>query len=305
MKLSVLDKIGQYRDVVLGFDDIQEYLSEPYLKGYPYFSAIIGRYANRIKGASFEINGKTIQVTNNKDGNILHGGHEGFDKKVWDVLEIKEEENPSIIFQYVSADAEEGFPGTLTTTFTVTLLSNGLAYTINAKTDTTTAVNLSYHPYFNLDNTADINNQKAIIHSSNWLEQDDQFCVTGNLIPTENSKYDFSSWKNIVQEWNNQAGFDQSFAVNKADAKLSIMAEAVSSDNNLHMQVLSTEPIVHFYTGKWIPNIKGKNELTYGPYSGFCFETHKHPNAVNILHFPNTLLNPNEIYQHHTIYKFI
>jgi aldose 1-epimerase len=305
MKLSVRDKADQLRDVVLGFDTIEEYWSEAYLKNYPYFSAIIGRYANRIKGASFPINGKQIQVSNNKDGNILHGGFEGFDKKVWDVVEIKNDINPSITFQYVSADAEEGFLGTLTTKFSVTLHANSLEYDIEASTDAPTAVNLSYHPYFNLDASASVNKQKAIIHANHWLEQDEDFCVTGKLIPTAGTNYDFSQWNTISQDWNKVAGYDQTFVANKTNGELSLLAEALSSDANLHMQVLSTEPVVHFYTGKWIPTVQGKQQLTYCAFSGYCFETHAHPNAVNIDSFPNTILRPGESYKHKTIYKFI
>lgn len=306
MKLQVRDKIGSFRDVILGFDNIEQYWSEKYLQSYPYFGAFIGRYSNRIKNASFPLNGKNMNVSANQNGNILHGGFEGFDKKIWDVVNVESEKNPSISFEYISADTEEGFPGNLKTIFRVTLKENSLEYSIEASTDSPTAVNLTYHPYFNLDPVAaSVNNQKAIIHADFWLEQDADFCTTGKLIPTSNTEYDFSNWKSILQNWNKEQGYDQSFVVNKTEEALRIVAEAISSDANLQMQVISTEPIVHFYTGKWIPAIQGKDQLQYGAFSGYCFETQHHPNAVNIDSFPNTILNPEDKYFHQTIYKFI
>ena len=250
--------------------------------------------------------GKRIQLADNKAGNTLHGGFEGFDKKVWDVIEVKDETNPSISFQYISPDGEEGFPGSLTTKFTVTLTASTLQYNIEAVTDAATAINLSYHPYFTLDeNSSAVNEQKAKIHAAHWLEQDDDFCVTGKLIATKNTPYDFSNWQPILQLWNKDDGYDQSFVADKRKDELSLMAEAKSSDDNLHMQVYSTEPVVHFYTGKWIPNIKGKQELAYGPFSGYCFETHQYPNAVNIPGFANTILQPGEVQQQTTIFQFV
>lgn len=305
MKLFVKDKKDKWRDVVLGFDTIEEYLGEAYLNGYPYFGAVIGRYANRIKGASFLLDGSTIQLSDNKNGNTLHGGFEGFDKKVWDVIEVKHETNPAISFQYISPDGEEGFPGTLTTKFTVTLTPSALQYSIEAVTDAGTAVNLSYHPYFNLDeNSSTVNEQYVKIYAKLWLEQDDDYCVTGKLIATENTPYDFSNWQPVSQVWNKVDGYDQSFVADKNNDELSLMAEAKSSDDNLHMQISSTEPVVHFYSGKWIPQVKGKNGIEYGPFSGYCFETHQYPNAVNIPAFPKTILQPGEVHRQTTIFQF-
>lgn len=306
MKLTVKDKMSKWRDVVLGFDTIEEYVAGDYLKGYPYFGAVIGRYANRIKGASFILAGKSIQLADNKNGNTLHGGFEGFDKKVWDVIEVKDETNPSISFQYISADGEEGFPGKLTTKFTITLTASGLQYSIEAVTDAPTAVNLSYHPYFNLDeNSATVNEQNVKIHAKYWLEQDADYCVTGKLIATDNTPYDFTNWQPVSQVWNEVDGYDQSFVADKNNDELSLMAEAKSSDGNLHMQISSTEPVVHFYNGKWIPRVKGKNGIEYGPFSGYCFEIHQYPNAVKIPALPNTILQPGEVHRQTTIFQFI
>lgn len=306
MKLIVKDKQGGWRDVVLGFDTIEGYFDDDYLKGYPYFGAVMGRYANRITGASFMLNGQHIKLADNNGGSTLHGGFEGFDKKIWEVVEIKNGENSSISFQYISPDGEEGFPGTLTTTFTVTLTESSLQYCIEAITDAATAVNLSYHPYFNLDdNLTTVNEQKAKLHAKHWLKQDDNFCLTGKIIAAENTDYDFTNWKRVAQEWNKEDGYDQTFVADKKNGELSLMAEAMSSDGNLCMEVYSTAPVLHFYTGKWIPQVKGKNGLAYGPFSGYCFETHQFPNSVNIPVFPDTILRPGEVHRQTTIYQFV
>jgi aldose 1-epimerase len=305
MKLVVKDNLGGWRDVVLGFDSIVDYFGDEYLKGYPYFGAVVGRYANRIKNASFMLDDELIQLADNKSGSTLHGGFEGFDKKVWDVLEIKNEANPSISFQLMSPDGDEGFPGTLTTKFTITLTATSLQYNIEAVTDAATAVNLSYHPYFNLDETpSTIIGQKAKIYAKHWLQQGSDFCLTGKILSTELSEHDFGDWKPVLQLWNKDDGFDQTFIADKNSNAITLMAEAMSSDANLRLQVYSTEPVVHFYTGKWIPRVKGKNGFIYGPFSGYCFETHQYPNAVNIPAFPNTILRPGEIYRQTTIYQF-
>lgn len=303
MKLIVKDKQGKWRDVVLGFDTIEEYFDDAYLKDYPYFGTVLGRYVNRIKGASFILGEQFIQLSDNEGGSTLHGGTEGFDKKVWQVVEVKDDINPSVTFQYTSPDGEEGFPGTLTTTFTVTLMASSLQYSIEAVTDAATAVNLSYHPYFNLDNiSSTVNEQKAKLHAKHWLEQDEDFCLTGNFIAAEFSDYDFSDWEPVSQTWNKEDGYDQTFVAEKTGNEVSLMAEAMSSDGNLHMQVFSTELVVHFYTGKWIPPVKGKNGIVYGPFSGYCFETHQYPKAVNIPAFPTTILQPGEVCRQTSIY---
>jgi aldose 1-epimerase len=306
MKLIVKDKNGEARDVVLGFDSVEDYWSEEYLKGYPYFGAIIGRYANRIKGASFPLNGETIKVTANTGTNILHGGKEGFDQKVWKVVKTETSPEASITLQYISADGEEGFPGELTTTVTFIVKDNELAYEVEASTNKTTVINLAHHGYFNLDkNHSSVGQQKVKLNADYWLEQDADFCVTGKLIPALNTNYDFSSWKTVSQEWNKDDGYDQTFVINRSNNDLILAAEALSSDEALHMQVYTTEPVVHLYTGKWIPVIKGKNGEQYQGYCAYCFETQHQPNAVNVPAFPSTVLNPGEKYSQANSYRFV
>lgn len=305
MSLNVPCNDGNTRDVVLGFDKVEDYWDEKYLSDYPYFGAIIGRYANRIRKGEFEIGNETISLSKNKSGNTLHGGFEGFDKKVWEVVGVNESSECSISLKYISEDGEEGFPGKLTTIIYFSLLPDGLKYTFEATTDKTTAINLSHHSYFNLDAIHTQSKEQLVrIHAAHWLEQDAAFCTTGKIIPVKDGDYDFNEWKPALQSWNVADGFDQTFVLSKSSWPSKPAAEAKSGDGRLHMSVYTTEPVVHFYTGKWIPIIKGKAGKQYEPFSGYCFETHGFPNAVNITEFPSNLLLPGENYTHSTQYIF-
>lgn len=305
MSLKVPCNEGSTRDVVLGFDNVECYWDDNYLNDYPYFGAIIGRYANRIKEGKFEIGNEIISLSKNKSGNTLHGGFEGFDKKIWEVVEVNESSECSISLKYISEDGEEGFPGNLTTIISFSLLPDGLKYTIKATTDRTTAINLSHHSYFNLDELHTQPKEQLVrIHSDHWLEQDSAFCVSGKQVPVEAGQYDFNEWKPVQQFWNIADGYDQSFVLSNHGLMSKPVAEAKCSDGLLYMSVYTTEPVIHFYTGKWIPSIKGKDGMQYEPFSGYCFETHGFPNAVNIPDFPSTLLLPGENYMHSTQYIF-
>lgn len=298
---------GNVNDIVLGFDKVEDYLSKEYLSNYPYFGAVIGRYANRIKDGQFKIDGITYSVARNKGSDHLHGGLEGFDKKVWT---CKSSSTNELILSYKSQDGEEGYPGNLETTLRFELTDNNeLIYDFFAFADKPTAINLTHHSYFNVNNgTGTIGDHIVKINSSAILEQDSNFVVTGKSIPVENSVYDFRSLKHINKDWQAEDGYDQSFELDK-DAPvdtlsgLKLAAEAYSQQSGLKLEIFTSEPLVHFYTGKWIPNIKGKDENLYGAFSGFCFETQKHPNAINIPHFPNTILRPGETYHTKTMYR--
>lgn len=298
---------GRVNDIVLGFEKVESYLSEDYLSSYPYFGAAIGRYANRIKDGQFKINGTIYSVAKNKGSDHLHGGLEGFDKKVW---ACKSSSANELVLIYKSLDGEEGYPGNLETTLRFELTDNNeLIYEFSAVTDKATAVNLTHHSYFNLNNGAGrISDHIVKISSSAILEQDNNFVVTGKSVPVDNTHYDFRSPKRINKDWLAEDGYDQSFVLDEnafidSLSGLKMAAEAFSQQSNLKLEVFTSEPLVHFYTGKWIPTIRGKDGNGYSPFSGFCFETQKHPNAINIPGFPNTILRPGEIYHTKTMYR--
>lgn len=294
---------GSVNDIVLGFDKMEDYTSKEYLESYPWFGAAVGRHGNRIKGATFSIDGRQYQLSRNNGNNQLHGGLEGFDKKVWDIVTAGEE---GLVFSYSSPDGEEGFPGNVTVTIKFVLSDNDeLSHEYTATTDQPTIVNLTHHSYFNLDNgEISIDDYLLKIHSEKILEQDDDLVPTGNYTGVEGTKYDFRNEKMISKDRDYETGYDQSFVVKTKSPELTAGAEVFSPHSKLKLSVLTTEPIVHFYTGPGIPSFNnGKNGNTYGSYSALCLETQVHPNAVNIPHFPNTVLRPGETYFHKTVYK--
>jgi aldose 1-epimerase len=306
-EFKIKTKDGSFNDIVLGFDNIADYLSADYLSHYAYLGAACGRYANRIKNGKFILDGKEYQLTQNMGNDILHGGKEGFDKKTWQVALVNEFPNPTLEFKYLCKDGEEGFPGNLETIIRFELNDeNELSYEFTATTDKPTAVNLTHHSYFNLNNgKGTIEDHEVKINSSYILAQDEGLVCVGEFIAVANSQYDFTIFKAICNDWDKDNGYDQCFIVDNKSNKLELVAEVSSKESGVQLQIFSTEPAVQFYTGQGlnIKNAKGGNQ--YGPFSGFCLETHKHPNAINIPNFPNTVLRPGEKYYQKNIYKII
>lgn len=296
---------GILNDIVLGFDKIEDYWSPDYLQQYPWFGCAVGRNANRIKNAVFEIDGNKYSLTKNRGNEQLHGGESGFDRRVWQFVAQGEIPHPWLELKYMSTDGEEGFPGNLEVVIRFELNDqNELSYEYKATCDKATVVNLTHHGYFNLNNgNGTVEDHEIKIYGTTMLEQDDNLVATGNILPVANTAFDFQKFVRIRDGLKVIEEYDKSFVIGKNED--SLVAEARSLQSGLHLKVYSTEPIVHFYSGKWIPEVKGKNGKMYGPLSGFCLETHKHPNAVNIPHFPNTILRPGETYYHKTMYKII
>jgi len=299
-KIPMPDK--SIADIVLGFDNVQDYVSAGSLKAQPFMGAVIGRYANRIKHASFNIDGHEYLVSKNWGADQLHGGFEGFDKKTWDFVSLDEKCN-ILHLRYCSPSGEEGFPGNLEVNICYELNDeNDLIYTYSATSDEATPVNLTHHSYFNLNGgNGDITDHEIKIYSDKILEQDEDLVTTGNYIAVENTRYDFSEFRKIGENLN--GGYDQSYVIDKKIGHLGMVAEALSIKTGLRLQILTTEPIVHLYTGQGLPTLRGKNNVEYGPFSGFCLETQKHPNAVNISKFPNTIVRPGEKYHQENVYK--
>jgi aldose 1-epimerase len=294
-----------FNDIVLGFDNVEDYLSEQYLKNYAYLGAACGRYANRIKNGRFVLDGKEYQLTQNMGNDILHGGKEGFDKKIWQVASVIESPYSSLELKYTSKDGEEGFPGNLETSIHFELNDkNELSYEFTGTTDKSTAVNLTHHSYFNLNNGVDtIQEHEIKIPASTILKQDDGLVCNGEFIAVENTEYDFRNFKQINKQWHKSGGYDQCFIVDNKTGKLSLVAEARSSQSGITLQIFSTEPAVQFYTGQGLNIENAKCGNCYGPFAGFCLETHKHPNAINVPHFPNTVLRTGEKYYQKNVYK--
>jgi len=295
---------GDIVDIVLGLEKMEDYLDEKYLQKYPYFGAAIGRYANRVSDASFTIDGKLYKVSANKKPFQLHGGWEGFDRKVWDVIAF-DNKKKFIEFQYVSKDGEEGYPGNLTVNLRYELNDDDeLSYVYTATTDQPTAINLTHHSYFNLENGGDILDHELYINSVNILEQDEDRISTGKMEQVIGTHFDFSQPAVIREKMDVKDGIDHSYEIHKNDnEELSLAAKLFSPKTKLQLEVFTTEPVVHFYAGQGIPPVTGKRKKTYGDYSGLCLETQVHPNAINIPPFPETVLRPDETYFQKTVYR--
>ena len=304
-KLKTTDR--SFNDIVLGFDDVKDYLSENYLNHYAYLGAACGRYANRIKNGKFILDGKEYQLTQNKGNDILHGGKEGFDKKACQYISLNESPTPGLELRYVSKDGEEGFPGNLETVIRFELNNdNELSCEFIATTDKPTAVNLTHHSYFNLNNgKGTIEDHEVKINASYILAQDDGLVCNGEFMAVANNQYDFRIFKAINTDWNKADGYDQCFIVDNKTNELELVAETKSQLSGIRLEIYSTEPTVQFYTGQGLNIKNGKEGNHYGPLAGFCLETHKHPNAINIPGFPNTVLRPGEKYYQKNVYKII
>lgn len=305
LKIKMTD--GNYNDLVLGFNDVQDYFSENYLKQYAYLGAACGRYANRIKNGRFFLDGKEYRLTQNMGSDHLHGGQEGFDRKTWQVVSYSESPVAALELIYRSNDGEEGYPGNLETTLRFALNDDDeLSYEFTATTDKPTAVNLTHHSYFNLNNGAGtIEHHEVRVPASRILAQDAGLVCNGKFIPVDKTRYDFRKFKAIGKEWDESSGYDQCFVVDNKTDDVSLVAETRSLQSGITLQIFSTEPAVQFYTGQGLGSLKGKYGIRYGSYSGFCLETHKHPNAINIPHFPNTVLRPGEKYYQKNVYKIL
>ena len=299
---KVKAKNGKLIDIVLGFDRMEDYLSPAYLENYPWFGAAIGRYANRIGQSRFKLNDREYRLSRNRGEHNLHGGDSGFDKRVWTVSSSGEDPCPFLELSHFSPDGDEGFPGNLHTTIRYELNENELSYAYHATSDKTTAINLTHHSYFNLDNgEGTIHDHELRIRASRYLEQFPDLVVTGNILPVTGTPHDFRQFRKIGDGLSQVEEFDQSFIVDtRQDGPV---AEVRSANSGLLMQIFSTEAVVHFYSGKWIPAVAGKQGFTYQPFSGFCLETHNYPNAVNIPAFPGPMLEPGETYYQKTVYR--
>ena len=300
----VKDKQGEDCDIVLGFDNLKDYLKKEYLENYPYFGVLVGRYANRIKNARFSLDGELYRLPANKENDHIHGGFRGFDRAVWKLLETDQKSN-RVVFGYLSPAGEEGYPGELNVQVSYTLTEeNELIQEITARADQPTPLNLTHHDYFNLNNgQGTIDDHLLQIHAGTYLEQDSNLVVNGKLIPVEGTFHDFRQEKKTGLHLPLVGEYDQTFVLDKEYGELSPAATLRSETSGVCLQLSTTEPVCHLYTGKWIPRIEGKQGQSYGPFSGLCLEVQHHPNAVNIPAFPSTILRPGEVYRQLSVYE--
>ena len=308
VSLHVPDRDGNMVDVVLGHNNIDEYLSSK----EAYFGAVCGRVANRIANGRFTLDGKEYQLAVNNGPNHLHGGLKAFNAVVWDAQQPDEQ---TIELTYVSPDGEEGYPGTLTTRITYKLTDDNVVETYyEAQTDQATIVNLTNHSFFNLSGAGDpyIGDHLLTINADTYLPTDETNIPYGNAECVKDTPMDFSTPHTIgerIEEDFQQLifgkGYDHTYVLNKKDAGLSFCAKAVSPKTGIAMEIFTTEPGVQLYTGNWMTGeFAGKYGKRYPMRSAFCLETQHYPDSINKPQYPTVVLRPGDTFKSQTIFKF-
>jgi aldose 1-epimerase len=307
--LTAPDRQGHWADVVLGYDSLAGYL-----KSSPYFGALIGRYANRIAHGSFALNGTRYTLAINNAPNSLHGGIVGFDKVLWKVTgSAVTPEGPALTLGYVSADGEEGYPGTLTVQATYTLTANNaLRLEFTASTDKDTVLNLTQHTYFNLRGHGDVLGSVAQINANNFTPIDSTQIPTGEVRAVANTPLDFRSPTPIgarIDASDEQIrfglGYDHNWVIDKPAGALGVMATVYDPETGRVVEVSSSEPGLQFYTGNFLDGtIKGKGGRVYQRRDAFTLEPQHYPDSPNHPAFPSTVLKPGQPYRNVIAYRF-
>ncbi|MDR1632391.1 MAG: galactose mutarotase [Dysgonamonadaceae bacterium] len=309
VSIWVPDKSGNFRDVVLGFDDIQSYIPVK-----TNFGAIIGRYGNRIAGGKMTLSNRaTYRLKQNNGNNTLHGGLRGFHTRYFDIEQL---DSTALICKYLSKNNEEGFPGDLLVTVTYSLSDdNALHIDYEAEANQSTVVNLTNHSYFNLsgDPNNTIIDHLLFVDADNYTPTNDELIPTGVIAKVKGTPLDFTTPKVIGAQINDTTfeavkfgkGYDHNFVLNKPGDINQLAAKLVSPATGIALEVYTTEPGIQIYTGNFLDGTDtGKKGIVYNYRTAICLETQHFPNSPNIPSFPTTELFPDSIYQTQTIYKF-
>lgn len=311
VSLNVPDKAGKLGDVVLGFDSLEGYLGE-----HPYFGALIGRYGNRIAKGRFTLDGRTYSLAINNGPNALHGGLQGFSRRVWTAAPFETSEGVGLALTYVSEDGEEGYPGTLTARIRYTWTEqNALRIDYAATTDAPTVLNLTNHSYFNLKDggRTDALGHQMQIFADHFTPVDPTLIPTGEIASIDGTPFDFRQPTAIgarINDRDEQLGFGGGYDHNhvlsrrtKDELELAVRVSEPTSGRT--MEVWTTEPGVQFYTGNFLDGTnKGKGGTVYNKRAAFCLETQHFPNSPNQEAFPSVVLRPGETYRSRTEYRF-
>lgn len=308
VSILVPDKNGEKKDIVLGFDNIDDYqnISSD-------FGACIGRYANRINQGKITVDGVEYQLPQNNYGHCLHGGPQGWQYKVYDVEKVTEN---TLSLTLNSPDGDANFPGNVVAKVTYTLTDNNaidIAY--EATTDKTTVINMTNHSYFNLtgDASKPVTECLLTINADNYTPVDSTFMTTGEILPVENTPMDFRAAKAIGAEINNYDfvqlkngnGYDHNWVLNTAGDIKQVAAKVVCPETGITLEVYTDEPGIQIYTGNFLDGtVKGKKAIAYPQRSAICLETQKYPDTPNKPEWPSAILKPGEKYTSHCIFAF-
>lgn len=307
VSILVPDNKGKIKDVVLGFNHIDGYLSAV----QPYYGVTIGRFANRIAKGTFKLDKQTFHIKPNNGPNALHGGETGFHNKVWD-RRVNDCQNAE--FYLVSPDGEGGFPGNLTVVVNYSLTDkNELIIKYRAHTDKPTILNLTNHSFFNLngEGNGSITNHKIQLNADHFLPVNEHQIPTGEFQAVEGTAFDFRKLKTIAenldltnQQIESAGGFDHTFVLNNPSVG-TLAAKVISPLTGIQMEVFTSEPGVQFYTGNFLTGEDiGKKGQAYHKQSAFCLETQRFPDSPNQPNFPSCVLRPGEVFTSETKYRF-
>lgn len=303
VSLSVPDKKGKFADVALGYDTIGEYAD-----GNSCFGATVGRFANRIGGAKFTLNGVEYNLDKNDGENTLHSGFFGYNKRVWTVERVEDCDEPFVEFGYLSPDGEQHFPGNLKITLRYTVTEKALKIEYKAVSDKDTIVNLTNHSYFNLkgEGNGDVKDHVVQINAKQYTPVDSGLIPTGVLAYTTGTPFDFQKPKRVAEDMDNGRlpnGYDHNFVLG-APKEMRTAAVVYEPTSGREMTVITDSPAVQFYIGIGLNNEKGKNGNVYNKYAGLCLETQFYPDAPNKPGFPSCAIKAGEEYNYTTIYSF-
>jgi aldose 1-epimerase len=310
VSLTVPDRDGRMADVVLGHDSLEEYLSDS-----SYFGAIIGRFANRIAGGRFTVDGKPYQLAANDGPNHLHGGRTGFDRVVWRAAPFRAGDAAGVALSYTSPDGEEGYPGNLDARVRYALTDRDeLVVDFLATTDQATPVNLTQHTCFNLtgDGAGDILGHLLRINADLMTPVDENLIPTGRFAPVAGGPFDFRTLTGIGariatddEQLRRGRGYDHNFVLRRGEPGLVHAAQVVEPTSGRTLDVYTTEPGLQFYSGNFIDGrVIGKSGRVHGPRAGLCLETQHYPDSPNQPGFPSPLLRPGQEYRSRTVFAF-
>ena len=306
-ELHMPDRTGKLDDVVLGFDNL-----EGYLKGHPYFGAIVGRVGNRIAKGKFTLNGATYQLATNNGPNHLHGGIKGFDKVVWAAEPLQVADGVAVKLSYLSPDGEEGYPGNCKVEVVYTLTEmNELRIDYTVTTDKDTVANVTNHSYWNLlgAENGGILGHLMMLKANDYTPVDETLIPTGEFKPVAGTPMDFRAphaiGERIQQVGGNPVGYDHNYILDKPMAQLGLVARVEEPKTGRILEIFSTEPGVQFYSGNFLDGtLKGKKGVVYPQYHGFCLETQHYPDSINHPNFPTYVVEAGQTYKSTTVHKF-
>ncbi len=308
VSVMVPDRVGELRDVVLGFDNIDDYIHVP-----SDFGAAIGRYANRIGQGRFTLDGKVYELPKNNFGHCLHGGPDGWQYKVYDVVEA---DDSHIVLAMHSPDGDANFPGAVEATVTYRLTDdNALDISYEAASDAPTIINLTNHSYFNLsgDPSTSICDDWLWIAADSFTPVDSTFMTTGEIVPVEGTPMDFRTVKRIGDDIDrydfvqlkNGNGYDHNWVLATAGDITRKAAEVRNDVSGIVLEVYTDEPGVQVYTGNFLDgSVTGKHGIVYNQRAAICLETQHYPDSPNKPAWPSVVLRPDETYRSHCIYRF-